>query len=110
MIQNTIAELEARIEKAGAVRPESKAELLSLLATLRAEIAALSKTHSDDAESIAGFASISAHEAIREKRNPELMKLSLEGLASSVGDFEQSHPGLVRIVNRICETLSNLGI
>jgi Domain of unknown function (DUF4404) len=110
MIHDTIAELEARIDKTDAVKPASKTELLRLLATLRAEIAALSQTHVDDAESIAGFATVSTHEAIRQNKNPELMKLSREGLASSVTEFEKSHPGLVQIVNRICETLANLGI
>jgi hypothetical protein len=110
MIEDTIKELEGRIEKADAVKPESKAELLRLLGTLRSEIADLSATHGEDAESIAGFTSVSAHEAMREKKNPELMKLSLTGLSSSVGEFEESHPGLVQIVNRICETLANIGI
>jgi hypothetical protein len=110
MIQDTIAELEARIEKAEAVKPESRAELRELLSRLRAEIGALSETHGEDAESIAGFASVSAHEALRENRNPELVQLSLNGLSSSVGQFEESHPSLVQVVNRICETLANIGI
>jgi hypothetical protein len=110
MIQDTIAELESRIQKAEAVKPESKAELIQLLETLRSEIAAFSKTHGEDAESIAAFTTVSAHEALREKRNPELVKASLTGLSSSVANFEESHPDLVRIVNRICETLANLGI
>jgi predicted transcriptional regulator len=110
MIQDTLAELEARIEKAGAVKPESKAELLRLLSTLRGEIEGLSKTHGEDAESIAGFTSVSAHEVMRAKKNPELVNLSLQGLSSSVTELERSHPALVQIVNRICETLANLGI
>ena len=110
MIEQTIAELEARLEKAEAVRPESRAELLALLATLRSEIAALSETHGEHAQSIAGFTSVSAHEAMRQQRDPELMKMSLDGLSSSVRDFEGSHPTLVQIVNRICQTLANLGI
>ena len=47
---------------------------------------------------------------IRYEKNPELLKLALEGLASSVEGFEESHPHLVQIVNSICNTLSNLGI
>jgi hypothetical protein len=39
-----------------------------------------------------------------------LLKLSLEGLRSSAGGFEGSHPRLVRIVNAVSNTLSNLGI
>jgi len=110
MIQDTLAELQDRIDKASAVNPESKAELRQLLDTLRNEISALAQTHGEDAQSIAGFTSVSAHEALRENRNPELVKLSLDGLASSVEDFQESHPTLVQIVNRICQTLSNLGI
>jgi hypothetical protein len=34
----------------------------------------------------------------------------LDGLRASVTEFEESHPNLVRIVNSICNTLSNLGI
>jgi len=38
------------------------------------------------------------------------LRLSLEGLSSSVGELEKSHPRLVQIVNAISNTLSNLGI
>ena len=110
MIHDTIAELEARLQRSEAMPPESRGELLQLLATLRSEIAALSETHGEDAESIAGFTSVSAHEALRENRNPELVEISLKGLSGSVQQFEQTHPSLVQIVNRICETLANLGI
>jgi hypothetical protein len=110
MIQDTIAELEARLQSTDSVKPESRAELLALLETLRAEIAGLSATHGEQARSIAGFTSLSAHEALRQQRDPELMNLSLNGLSSSVRQFESSHPALVQLVNRICQTLANLGI
>jgi len=70
----------------------------------------LSKTHAEQAESIAGFTEVSAREATREQQNPQLLKLSLEGLNSSVEEFENSHPKLVHIVNSISTTLANLGI
>jgi hypothetical protein len=73
-------------------------------------VANLSKTHEEQAQSIAGFAEISTHEAIRSEQNPRLLKLSLEGLSSSVDELEKSHPRLVQIVNAISHTLSNLGI
>lgn len=110
MIQKTIAELEERIGQAEAVKPESKAELLQLLANLRTEIAALPESHSEHARSIADFTTVSAHEAIRAQRNPQLMQLSRQGLSSSVAEFQETHPKLVQVVNRICETLANLGI
>ena len=109
MIHDTISKIEARLTQS-TVRDEAKAELITLLATLKAEVADLSRTHGDAAQSIAGFTEVSAHEATREQPNPELLKHSLGGLSASVDGFEKSHPRLVDIVNRICTTLSNLGI
>ena len=110
MIENTISEIEARIGGSESVSAERKAELLKLLGTLKTEVAELSKTHGEQADSIAGFASLSAHEATRTTPNPELRELSNQGLRSSVDGIEQSHPRLVQIVNAISKTLSDLGI
>jgi hypothetical protein len=110
MIENTLKNIEARLQQAESVRPETKAELLKLLATLKSEVAALSRTHAEEAESIAGYTAVSTHEATREEKNPALLQHSLEGLSTSVQGFEQTHPRLVQIVNSICTTLSNLGI
>ncbi len=110
MIQNTLAEIEARLKHANSVEDGNKAELLMLLSILKSEVAELSRTHGEHAQSIAGFTTVSAHEATRDERNPELLKLSLDGLASSVVGFEKSHPKLVEIVNQVCVTLSNIGI
>ena len=110
MIKKTIGEIEARIQSTNAIGDERKHELLQLLGTLKTEVGALSKTHSEQAQSIAGFAKLSAHEVTREKQNPQLRELSLRGLQSSVEGFEKSHPKLVQIVNSISNTLSNLGI
>ena len=110
MIEETVSKIEAKIQGAEAIKDDRKRELLQLLGTLKAEVAQLSKTHGEQAQSIAGFTELSAHEATRSKQNPELLKLSLEGFSSSVEGFEKSHPRLVQIVNAISNTLSNLGI
>ncbi|MCK5594621.1 DUF4404 family protein [bacterium] len=110
MIKRTISEIKDRIQRAGSIKEESKSKLLGLLSTLKCEIEELSKTKAEHAKSIAGFTDISTYEATREDRNPELLKLSIEGLSSSVKGFETSHPKLSEIVNSICLTLSNLGI
>ncbi len=110
MIEKTISEIEAQIGGAEAVSAERKQELLKLLATLKTEVAELSKTHGEQADSIAGFAKVSAHEAMRADQNPQLRELSIRGLRSSTNEFEQSHPHLVQIVNRISQMLSDLGI
>ena len=81
MIEDTIGKIEARIQAAESVKEERRQELLQLLGTLKSEVAELSKTHEEQAQSIAGFT-----------------------------EFEESHPRLVQIVNAISSTLSNLGI
>jgi hypothetical protein len=110
MIEDTIGKIEARIKTGESINPERRDELLQLLATLKSEMAALSHTHGEEAQSIASFAEVSTHEATRTQQNPQLLKLSLEGLSQSVEGFEKSHPRLVQIVNSISNTLSNLGI
>ncbi len=110
MIKKTISEIEAKISGADSVSAERKQELLKLLGRLKTEIAELSKTNAEQADSIAGFAQLSTHEATRTEQNPQLRELSLQGLRSSVEDLEQSHPRLAHIVNSISKTLSDLGI
>ena len=51
-----------------------------------------------------------AHEATRSDQNPELLELSVKGLASSVEGIEASHPEVVELVNRISVMLANMGI
>jgi len=110
MQQRTIDKIEEKLRETESLNEKNKSELLNLLSTLKVEIADLSKTHNEQAESITGFAKLSTHEATRQEKNPELLKLSIEGLGSSVRGFESSHPGLVNVVNSICSMLSNLGI
>jgi hypothetical protein len=110
MLDDTIAKIEARIRGADTINADRQRELIQLLATLKAEVANLSQTHGEHAQSIAGFAEVSAHEATRSEQNPQLLKISVEGLASSVKGFEETHPRLVQIVNAISNALSNLGI
>jgi hypothetical protein len=113
MIEETIKKIESRIKESpseGGAGDKNMEELVALLETLKNEVAELSKTDAEHAESIAGFAKISAHEATRREPNPELLKLSVKGLASSVEGIESSHPRVVEVVNRISVMLSNMGI
>ena len=110
MIEDTIAKIEQQLNAAQAIKPERKQELRNLLETLKSEVAGIADTHGEQATSIAKFAEVSAHEAIRSTQDPQLLDLSLEGLRSSARSFEESHPKLVQIVNSISRTLSNLGI
>lgn len=110
MLQQTICEIEQRLGQSGVVKEEERAALLKLLGTLKEEIEVLSLTNKEQAQSIVGFTQVSAHEATRDARDPKLLKLSLEGLSTSVSGFEKTHPKLVALTDSICTTLSNLGI
>ena len=110
MIQDTIRKIEARISQSNNLNKDNKDALIELVQTLRQEVQDLSKTHDEQAQSITRFAEVSAHEATRQGKDPKLLDLSVKGLESSVEGFEKSHPKLVALVNRICTTLSNLGV
>ncbi len=110
MIEDTIGKIESELQSAESIKEERRRELLELLARLKSEVAELSKTNREQAQSIAGFTQVSTYEATRAEQNPRLLKLSLEGLDSSVKELEESHPRLVQVVNAISQTLSNLGI
>lgn len=110
MIEKTIENIESKIKDNACITEENKGELLDLLGTLKKEVSSLSKTHAEDAESIAHFTQASTHEATKSEKNPRLLKLSVEGLSSSVEGFETSHPKLVDVVNKVAHILSNMGI
>ena len=110
MIENTLQNIEARIKGAASIKDAEKQELLELLATVNAEVVALSQSHEQQAESIAHFIAASTHEATRDPLNPRLFKLSVDGLSASVAEFEKSHPRLVQATNAICNVLLNWGI
>jgi len=110
MIKSTMKRIKVKIRQESSMTNKRKTELLSLISKLESEITKLSKTDSEHAQSISGFIERSAHEATRKNKNPELLKLSLAGLTTSVRGFEASHPRLVADINSICTALANMGI
>ena len=108
--QNTIENIEEMIRTNKPLNENNKTQLLNLLATLKPEIAKLSNDQAEHAESVAGFIERSTHEALRQDKNPTLLKLAIDGLSASVKDFEASHPQLVEDVNSIASALANIGI
>ena len=109
-MQDTISKIEARVREAGALREETRAELLDLLGQLKTQIEALSATNEQQAQSIAGFTEVSAHEATRDPRNPKSLRHSVDGLRSSVEELELSHPKLAAVVDRLAKMLADMGI
>jgi hypothetical protein len=110
MIDNTIAKIEKQIREAQSISDDRRDELLKLLAELKGEVGTLSKTDLDQARSIAGYTELLTHEAMRQKRNKQLLDSSKSTLGTSVEGFEKSHPRLVLVVNRLSHLLSSLGI
>ena len=107
MIRETISKIEAKLQGANTLTDEARGELFQLLGDLKREITGIDE---EKARSIAGQTEHLTAQATADTRNPELLKNSLEELSASVAGFEQSHPGLVQVVNRICTTLANIGI
>jgi hypothetical protein len=110
MNQDRIDKIQAAVNGAQHLPDGVRAELLRLLAELKAEVEPLSDAHGEDAQSIAGFAEASIHEATRSEKKPALAEAAIGGLTASVEGFEASHPQLVEVVNRIAVALSNMGI
>jgi len=110
MIQERLDKIEERLKQSESMKESDKAELLNILNTLRTEIAGLSQTDQEHAESIARFAELSTHEATRNKRSDALFDLSIEGLMTSGRGFEISHPRLVAVINAFCNYLTDMGI
>jgi len=110
MLEHTLEKIENKIKSSPNIPEKNKTEFMDLLSVLNIEISELQKSQKEKAESIKGFTKISAHEATRQEINPSLIKISGEGLSSSVKELEASHPKLVDTVNAICDFLSKIGI
>lgn len=110
MLKHTLEKIEKKIKISPNIPDEKKIEYFELLNNLNEEINELQKTHKEQAKSIKGFTKISAYEATRNEIDPHLIKISLDGLSSSVKEFQASYPKLVGIVNSMCSFLSKLGI
>jgi ABC-type transporter Mla subunit MlaD len=110
MIEDRLEQIETAIERSPKMSDDAKAELLGLVAGLKAEIKTLSETHHEEASSITRFADVSAHEASRSRKNPQLAETALDGLRGSIQGLEDSHPSLVETVNRFATALSNMGL
>ena len=110
MINKTISELEERIKKADSIKSRERTALLKLIGELKVEITNLSKTHAEEANSIASFTQVATNEAMRQERNTGLFKIAQDGLEKSVEELELTHPALVNTIREISDVLSNLGI
>ena len=98
MIEETIRQIEARLNDSTKLAPETRAELLGLLGKLRAEAAQLPAREKVPGDPLA--------EAVEVKT----LQDDVTRLRHSVEEFEDSHPKVVQLVNHIANTLAGLGI
>lgn len=109
-LHHRIGIIEATIQNAPQISDQTRAELLTMVAGLKAEITTLAETHHEEASSITRFADASAHEAARAQKNSQLAETALDGLRASIQGLEESHPVLFGTVSRFATALSNMGI
>ncbi len=110
LAQATLQQLKEKVQKNESLNPDNKTELLNLLTSLDSEITELSKSKAEHAENIVGHIERSTHEALKDEKDPPLLKKTLEGLSDSVKGFEVSHPVLVEDVNYWATVLANMGL
>jgi hypothetical protein len=99
MVEDRISNIEARVKDSSGMPEATRAELLGLLATLRAELGGVNKEHLERAEG-----SAAPHQP------GESLDESVGGLTGTVTALEAHHPRLAELANRVAVTLSNIGI
>ncbi len=105
-----ISRIEGKLKEQPRLDEQSRQEMLDLLSALKAEMQQLAGTHDEHLESIAGFAGVAAHEAMRAEQNPALLRFAVDGLSMSGKELEAEHPRLTETANGICTMLANIGI
>lgn len=103
MIEETIRQMEARLGASTNLAPETRAELLSLLAKLREEAKEL-----PERPKLPGTPP--ATDPLGEVSEVKTLQDDVNHLRSSVEEFEESHPKVTQLVNHIANTLAGLGI
>ena len=99
MIEETIRQIEARLNTATNLTPETRAELLALIARLRAE-----------AKLLPARENISSAAPLAEASEVKTLQEDVNRLRHSVQEFEESHPRVVQLVNHLANALAGLGI
>lgn len=110
MLNETLNKIETILKSSAQLTVSERDQLQKLYAELRGELDQLSQTQAEHAESIAAFASVAAQESLRKNKNSELTHLSLQGLKTSIDDFEDSHPKLFTTIQAIINSLRGLGV
>jgi len=101
MVEDRIRNIETRVQASDNLPDAAKAELLELLAALRAELQGVKKEHLERAEEAARAGEAPQGESLDE---------ALGGLTGTVTELEAMHPRLSDLANRLAVALANMGI
>ena len=85
MIKETVEKIEAALREVNATNPKNKAELITLLEKLKAEVK-------------------------NERRKKDVLDEAEEGLKNAALEFETEHPKLAAVVNEVTTMLASIGI
>ena len=99
MIEETIRQIEARLNASTTLTPEMRVELLALIAKLRAEAKLLPVRESPPPA-----------DPLAEAGEVKTLQDDVNRLRDSVEEFEESHPRLTQLANHLANTLAGLGI
>ncbi len=106
-----VKKIEKEIKAATQIDNASKKQLLNVVADLKKELQSLGAVNQVSAEKLAEKAHDSTLHAVKEgEKHPEDLNKDIENLKITVEEFEVSHPKLVRLINRFCMMLSDIGI
>ena len=99
MIEETIRQIEARLNASTTLTPEMRVELIALIAKLRAEAKLLPVRESPPPA-----------DPLDEASEVKTLQDDVNRLRDSVEEFEESHPRLTQLVNHLANTLAGLGM
>ena len=100
MVEDRIRNIESRVQTSGNLPDAAKAELLDLLAAMRAELQGVKKEHLEQAEA----------SAESEPGHRESLDDALGALTGTMTALEATHPRLANLANRLAVALANMGI
>ena len=98
MIEETLRRLEERIRASESAGDNTRADLLDLVAKLRAEFSEVAAAHHDEAAAIARQADLAAQAG------------PVADIEESMLEFDSAHPRLVALFRSLMRTLADAGI
>ena len=110
MRHDSLEHLRDKITHNSALSKASKQDILSHIEQLQKQLDSLSEMNPEEADTIAAFAALKAHETLKKDPNQDLVDTTSNGLTLALRSFKTSHPLLSDALDIIFRTLSRLGV